>query len=167
MPAARYFIASVTVGSGGASTIDFSSIPQTYTHLAIKYSVRFNNASPYANTVLRLNGSTTSYTMTRLYGDGASASAYTNTDIFDVANGDTSTANSFNNGEFYIPNYAGSNYKSTSGDAVMETNATTAQQLLTAGLWSSTAAITSLSLSWSGGNFKQYSTATLYGIKNS
>jgi hypothetical protein len=159
-------ISAVTVGSGGAASIGFTSIPQTYTDLCVKYSVRFNNASPFANTVLRLNGSTSSYTMIRLYGDGSSASTYSNTDIFDVADGNTATANTFNSAEFYIPNYTGSNYKSTSGDAAMEQNSSTAQLLLTAGLWSNTAAITSLSLGNTGYNLVQYSTAYLYGVKN-
>jgi len=167
MPNTFTLIASSTVGSGGATDITFSSIPQTYTDLCVKYSVRFNNASPFANTVLRLNGNTSSYTMIRLYGDGSSASSYSNTDIFDVADGNTATANTFNSAEFYIPNYTGSTNKSTSGDAVMEQNSSTAQQLLTAGLWSNTAAITSLSLSNAGYNLVQYSTAYLYGIVSS
>ena len=33
-------IASVTVGSGGASSIDFTSIPSTYTDLCVKLSTR-------------------------------------------------------------------------------------------------------------------------------
>jgi hypothetical protein len=160
-------IASSTVGSGGAANITFSSIPQTYTDLLVKYSVRFDNASPFANTVLRFNGNTSSYTMIRLYGDGSGASSYSNTDIFDVADGNTATSNTFNSAEFYITNYTTSNYKSTSGDAVMEQNATAGQQLLTAGLWSNTAAITSLSLGNTGYNLLQYSAAYLYGIKNS
>ena len=33
-------IASATVGSGGASSIEFTSIPSTYTDLVIKLSMR-------------------------------------------------------------------------------------------------------------------------------
>ena len=33
-------IASVTVGSGGAASIDFTSIPSTYTDLCIKTSIK-------------------------------------------------------------------------------------------------------------------------------
>jgi hypothetical protein len=36
-----------------------------------------------------------------------------------------------------------------------------------AGLWSNTAAITSISMAPDNGNYPQYSTATLYGIKSS
>jgi hypothetical protein len=166
MPNTLIPIQTVSVGSGGASAITFTNIPQNYTDLCIKYSVRFSNASIYANTVLRFNDSTSTYTMIRLYADGSSASTYSNTDIFDVAPGANATAGTFNNAEFYITNYSSSNFKSVSGDAAMETNATTAQLLLTAGLWSTTSPITSISLGNTGYNLAQHSTATLYGVSN-
>ena len=52
-------------------------------------------------------------------------------------------------------------------DAVVENNATESFQSFTAGLWSSTDAITQITLILSGGNVVQYSSASLYGIKNS
>jgi len=68
----------------------------------------------------------------------------------------------------YIPNYAGSANKSASSDSVRENNATGSIQLrLVASLWSNAAAITSVKLVPDYGNFAIYSTATLYGIKNS
>jgi len=73
----------------------------------------------------------------------------------------------FSNGSLYIPNYTSSNYKSASSDDVTENNATTAFQYLEAWLWSNTAAITSLTLQPNLGSFPQYSSASLYGIKNS
>jgi len=75
------------------------------------------------------------------------------------------TASTFGNGQVYIPNYAGSNNKSTSADTVSEDNATLAYSALTAGLWSNTAAITSITIA-AVTNFAQYSTAYLYGISN-
>lgn len=166
MPNTLIPIQTVTVGAGGASAITFTNIPQNYTDLCIKYSVRFSNASIYANTVLRFNGSTSNYTMIRLYGDGSSASTYSNTDIFDVAPGAQATASSFNNAEFYITNYSSSNSKSVYGDAAMETNSTTAQLLLTAGKWADSSPITSISLGNTGYNLAQFSSATLYGVSN-
>jgi hypothetical protein len=76
------------------------------------------------------------------------------------------TANTFSNGEIYIPNYAGSNYKSWSSDAVTENNATSADMSLVAGLTSITAAITSITIAGAAGNLVQYSTAYLYGVSN-
>jgi len=65
-------IATVTVGSGGAASATFSSIPATYTHLQIRciakwtysgtdqsnISIAFNDGANYRYHVLRGNGST-------------------------------------------------------------------------------------------------------------
>ena len=60
------------------------------------------------------------------------------------------------------------NNKSVSIDSVTESNDTSyGYQALVAGLWSNSAAITNITLTPETGNYAQYSTATLYGIKNS
>lgn len=158
-------IQTVTVGSGGASSIDFTSIPQTYTDLVIVHSLRFNTSN--INLKIEYNGSTSSYTRRQLVGDGSAASSYSGSDGFiGYVNASTYTANAFASGSIYIPNYTSSNYKSASGDTVSENNATTGIQSMTAHLWSNTAAITSIKLSDLSGaaSFVQYSTATLYGV---
>jgi hypothetical protein len=169
-------IATVEVGSGGAATIDFTSIPQTYTDLVLKISKRDTRNTGDANPIkITFNGNTSSYTYKMLYGDGSSVSSYSESSFFTDAgwggygNQNTgNTANTFSNHEIYIPNYAGSNNKSFSVDSVHENNATNAYAQLVANLWSNTAAITSITLTPNNGfNFVQYSTATLYGIKNS
>ena len=167
MPDTFVKIASVTVGSGGASSIDFTSIPSTYTDLCLKISTRQNNINvAYAS--LRFNGSTSSYTYRSLEGSGSAAASYNGTSgAYGITNNSSLTANTFNSIDLYIPNYAGSNNKSWSSDSVTETNATTAYADLIAGLWSNTAAINQVTLYPSSGDFVQYSTATLYGIKNS
>ena len=158
-------IASVTVGAGGASSIDFTSIPATYTDLVVKVSARDTTAN--GEFYLRFNSSTTNYSDKWLYGTGSSASSTTNTkiDLFLASSG--YTANTFGSTDIYIPNYRSSNYKSTSADSVQENNATASYALLDAGLWSDTSAITSVNLIPAGGTFAQYSSATLYGIKSS
>jgi hypothetical protein len=160
-------IASVTVGSGGAANMTFSSIPSTYTDLVIKISARDTRSGFGSNTIIGFNGSTSNFTFRRLIGDGSTAESDTAFGL-GVFNGNTSTSNTFANAEVYIPNYTSSNNKSYSVDSVSENNNTTAYQQLTAGLWSQTTAITSVNLyPASGENWMQYSTATLYGIKNS
>ena len=167
MPNTFTKIASVSVGSGGASSIDFTSIPSTYTDLVLKLSGRSTANDNWAN--ISFNGSTASFSSRGLYGDGSSTGSYSRSDnVNTIANdSSTSTASTFSNGEIYIPNYAGSNNKSYSVDSVTENNATAVLTSLVAGLRSNTAAITSITLTPNGGNFAQYSTATLYGIKNS
>lgn len=166
-------IATVTVGSGGTSTITFTSIPQTYTDLVVKGSTRLSAGDAGVQLVARFNGSTSGYSRRSLEGNGASASSNSGSSEtymrFAYAEESTNTANTFNNFELYIPNYTSSNNKSTSSDNVTENNGTTAYSALHAGLWSNTSAITSISIfdiSSTQANFVQYSTATLYGIKN-
>lgn len=157
-------IATVTVGSGGVSSIDFLAIPQNYTDLVIKFSLRSNRASVVDSVLIRYNYNTSSYTGRSLVGNGASGSSDTATGL--VINGDSATASTFGNGEVYIPNYAGNTYKSRSGDGVQETNATTAYMNFSAHLWSNSSPINSITLVPENGTlFNQYSTATLYGIK--
>jgi hypothetical protein len=159
-------IQTVTVGSGGAANIEFTSIPQTYTDLKLVVSLRTNNAGAEA-VMIEFNGSSSNLSGRRLYGDGGSAASDTLTNIRFAVNTAADTASVFANGEFYIPNYTSANYKSVSVDGVNETNGTNAVQSLVAGLWSNTAAITSIKLLGNNsGSFVQYSTATLYGIAN-
>jgi hypothetical protein len=162
-------IASSTVGSGGATTIDFTSIPSTYTDLLLKVSLRGDQASNTNAYLISFNGSSTTFTNRRVYGNGASAASDSgSTNDFLVANGSSTTANTFQNGDIYIPNYAGSTNKSFSIDEVVENNATTGYNILSAGLWSTTSAINRVTLTGNGSTkFVQYSTAYLYGISNS
>lgn len=166
-------IATVTVGSGGASSMDFTSIPATYTDLVVKLSSRDNRSSATGTDVyIGFNGVTTNLSMRRLYGDASAVySDSGSTGNIGIESASTATASTFGNIEVYIPNYAGTNNKSYSADGVSENNASGAGAAfaqLTAGLWSNTAAITSIKLTpVSGNSFVQYSTATLYGIKNS
>jgi hypothetical protein len=166
-------IASSTVGAGGAASIDFSSIPNTYTDLCLEVSLRSVSAGTFSDNLIKFNTSTASFTNKYIYGNGATANpgsnAYAGSGGFiGGAPGATATSNTFSNGLIYIPNYAGSNYKPYSLDNAAETNATTAYVHLIAGLWSNTAAITQITLvTDSGANYAQYSSAYLYGIKNS
>lgn len=162
-------IDSYTVGSGGASSVTLGSggtIPNTYTDLLVKISSRFSSAINNIN--LSLNGSTSNFSRKTLDGDGSSAASYGGNDNFMVSSVSSSnTANTFGNAEVYIPNYTSSNYKSISVDGVAENNATQSYSDLNAMLWSNTAVITSITFTPSSGNFVQYSTFYLYGIKNS
>lgn len=164
-------ISSVTVGAGGAANMNFSSIPSTYTDLQLFVSARTTRASQIIDTLkVTFNGSASSYSSIIFQGNGASAGSYTGASTSfdgDNANAAGSTSNTFTNWSIYVPNYAGSTNKPISIDAVIENNATTAYDELTAGLWSNTSAITQVTLTSVFGSLVQYSTAYLYGIKNS
>lgn len=164
-------ISTVTVGSGGASSIEFVGIPQGYTDLILKVSARDARAVVASSIVLQINGSTASSgTYRRIYGDGTSA--FSDSDVSQTvvqsghSDGNSATANTFGNVEIYIPNYAGSANKSFSSDGVAETNGTTTYMSMVAGLWANTSPITSIAVKPATAvNFLQYSTATLYGIR--
>lgn len=163
-------IASSTVGAGGASSIDFSSIPSTFKDLVLKISARCNNSSLLTIVNMTFNGSTSGYSSRYIEGTGSGAASglgSTSANSLVGAVGANATANTFSNVEVYIPNYAGSNNKSASSEQVLETNAVTQYMEVYAYLWSNTAAINQITLTpASSATFNQYSTAYLYGVKN-
>jgi hypothetical protein len=162
---------TVTVGSGGASSIDFASIPSTYTDLVLKVSARSARTGyPVDDIQLQFNGSTTSFTartLRVLADNSVTSSSETNIGGF-ISDADQ-TASTFASTEFYIPNYtASAAYKSVSLESVSENNASAnTNKNMSAGLWSNNSAITSIKLILSVSTFVQYSTASLYGIKSS
>jgi hypothetical protein len=166
MPLQLYKIGSVEVGSAGASNIDFTSIPQGYSDLKLVVSTRGTSGTSVGGHVfyIRPNNSSANGSIRYLVGNGVTASSGTDTSIQGAGNASDWTANTFGSCDIYIPNYASANNKSISVDAVGENNGTDTRIILYAGLWSNTAAITSLSLVPYAGTFVQYTTATLYGI---
>ena len=166
MPVTYKLISTVTVGSGGAATIDFTNIPAIYDDLIVKASTRMETGASEIR--VRFNGSAVNYSTRYLQGSGSSASSGTAGTIWIYVNEDnyaTYTANTFANTEIYIPNYVGNTNKSMSSDSVVENNATAAYSQLTAGLWSDTSAINQVTLHHVSGDYDQYSSASLYGIK--
>jgi hypothetical protein len=165
-------ISTVTVGSGGASTIEFNNITQNYTDLVLLTSLRSTDTSSnWGAATLRFNGdSGNNYYHKELYGTGSAAGSGEGSAATSMGavrpNSNGTTANTFSNASFYIPNYTSSNQKSTSEDSVTENNATAALSPMVAGRWTGTSAITSIVLTPSGGfSWMQYSSATLYGIR--
>ena len=157
------------------NSIVFNNIPQVYTDLKVVVSVRTADSSDNVGLRMRFNSdSGTNYNWTRIYGiptsvisqRGSTVGApYTSFALVGNVNAATSTANTFGSGDVYIPNYTGSNFKSVVSDFVTENNATSAFAGLTASLWLSTAAISTITITPdSGNNFVQHSSFSLYGI---
>jgi hypothetical protein len=166
------FLASSTVGSGGASTITFNNIPQNYTDLILKFSIRTGRTGATEDALrIVFNGvGGTAYTTRILYGSGTGiASTVYSSQAYSVnfsVNDNSSTSSVFGNGELYLPNYTVSSNKSFFLDAVMENNGTAATHGLNTGLLLNTTAVSQITLTAnSGSNFLQYSTAYLYGIR--
>jgi hypothetical protein len=163
-------VSTVTVGAGGASSIEFTSIPQTGTDLLCQISVRGADSAAVRGVRRQFNSDTgTNYAYINLSGDGGTASSGSaGGATFEIplhfAPAGTSTSNTFGNAQMYVANYTSSSAKSVSGDGVGENNATTAYQHITAGRWTGTAGITSVKIYLSQGNMVQHSTASLYTI---
>ena len=167
---------TVTVGSGGASNIEFTSIPATYTDLMILTSLRSSRtpSTDGAHFTFTINNNTgNNYSFTHIRGTGSAVSGYseslqTSINLYSQADSSADTANTFSNNSIYIPNYGSSTNKAISIDSVYENNATAAGIHLVAGLLVITSAITSIKLAEAtGNNWVQYTSASLYGIKKS
>ena len=156
-------IATTTLGSAQA-TVTFSSIPSTYTDLVLvtNYGASIAGMSPF----IRFNSDTsTNYSDTVLYGTGSAAGSARDTSATRIFIGQYQVGSSATTGNNMtitnVQNYANTTtYKtalSRSGAAEKETNAIV-------GLWRNTAAITTIDIVTTSGNFNSGSTFVLYGI---
>jgi hypothetical protein len=173
-----YVLISSYNATGSVASIEFTSIPATYTDLMLVCSLRSDrNVGGVTSIFIKVNDLNTSiYNTIQLEGDGATASTDIATSVaptsganvgYGYASQATNTANTFGNTSFYFPNYAGSTNKSLSADSVSENNATTAYAALRAGLIATTNAITKIELIPTATfNWVQYSSASLYGISS-
>jgi hypothetical protein len=160
--------------AGAQASYTFTSIPNTYTDLLIKWSARDDQANIIQTVRCKFNNSSVSeYSWNYLYNSagsvgGSSSGGTSGNHQFPYgSNGTSSTSSTFTNYEVYIPNYAGSYQKGFSTDGVAENNSSSGYGLLEASLWANTSAITEILLYPNTGNFVQYSSFYLYGIKNS
>jgi hypothetical protein len=165
-------ISTITVGSGGASNITFSSIPSTYTHLQIRSIARGTVAQGEMQTFYRFNsdsGSNYAFHLLRGNGSGvfsdggASASQTSAATRYSAAN---AASGIFGVGITDILDYANtSKNKTVRNLGGVDANGS-GQVYFTSGLWMNTSAITSITIGINdGGSFAEYSQFALYGIK--
>jgi hypothetical protein len=173
-------IATVTLGTS-ASTISFTSIPSTYTHLQLRGSiqsnrssynvdnatVRFNSDSGANYSRHNVNASASTTTAPEAYGTGGATFGGPIPVVTGVA------TNVFNGFVLDILDYANTNkYKTMRILAGYDVNGTGGTGSfggtvgLYSGAWQNTNAVTSITFApVDGTNFTQYSTIALYGIK--
>ena len=166
-------ISTVTVGSGGSADITFSSIPSTYKHLQIRGIARSTAAQNFAGFRMQIgNGSVdtgANYSEHLLSGNGSSTSSSAQTNQSNMFIGVTSagndTSNSFAGLVFDLLDYADTNkYKTTRSIGAIDLNGSGIIEYHS-NSWRSTSAVNTIKLYLSGGNFAQYSSLALYGIK--
>ena len=150
-------IATTTVGAGGASTVTFSSIPSTYTHLQVRGFL--GGAGGELNAYLNSDTTNANYYRHLLYGDGTSAA---------VAAANNPAMGSFTNTGAFVEDYL--DYTSTNKNKVSRTlwgyDANGSGYIgLYSYVWLNTSAITTITYQRTTGNIPQYSSFALYGIK--
>ena len=171
LPGSYESIATTAVGSGGQTTITFSSIPSTYKHLQLRFIAKSNYAANIYSAGIRYNSDTgTNYTLHTLYGSGTTVSAtgYTGQNYdYNSSTMGTTTANAFAANIVDILDYADTTkYKTIRTLNGGDVNGSGGSVALVSVLWQSTSAINSISITTAGyGDFLQYSHFALYGIK--
>jgi hypothetical protein len=172
-------ISTVTVGAGGASSIDITNIPQTYTHLQLRFFARTNRSTYNVDEVyIYANADTTltnyaghylwpnnnNFPGTVVSGGGAN---FPTPYIVGANNGNAP----FGGWVVDILDYTNTNkFKTIKGLGGADSNGDVAtfccMPELCSSLWKNTNAITSLRINMGfGTSFNQYSSFALYGIK--
>jgi hypothetical protein len=168
IPGSYESIATVTVGAGGSSSITFSSIPSTYTHLQIRAYWGFTDTGNNTWLNTRFNSdSGTNYAYHALRGNGSTLSASTqsasNTRL-SLGADDNGSATVWAASVADILDYSNtSKYKTTRALAGQDRNGAGAVNFWS-GLWMSTAAITSINIYSDASTFRQNSVFALYGV---
>jgi hypothetical protein len=175
-PANFISIATTTVGAGGASSITFSSIPSTYSHLQIRFLARTDRAVNDGDYLLmRFNGISSAasyYAQHYIRGNGtavlAAADGTATASYIERVPALNTTASVFGAGIIDILDYTNTSknkvWRSLAGyDGNGDANANIR---LASGMLLSTPAISSITLtSGTSSNFVQYSHFALYGVK--
>jgi hypothetical protein len=161
-------IATQAVGSGGASSITFSSIPSTYKHLQIRNVSRQVTGSGPSDTFVtaRFNGDTAGNYMSHYFlGDGSSAGAgatsVSSTNCWFGVNA-TGNAGTMQANIIDILDYANTSKHKTIRVLSGSDRNGSGVIVLQSALWMNTAAMSSIVIT---GTFTEYSHFALYGIK--
>jgi len=163
-------LATVTVPAGGVASINFAGIPTGYKHLQIRSIARSTAAAGPRALYLRFNSDTGSnYAYHRLSGDGsaASAGALTSQTYISVLDNPAAnqTASVFSSLLLDVLDYSNT-AKNKTARFLNGYDANGSGFIgLQSGLWMNTSAITSLTFTLEAGNFAEYSSFALYGVK--
>jgi len=167
-------IATVTVGSGGSATVEFTSIPSTYSHLQVRFIGRSNyNTTGQDNLVMKINSdSGSNYAEHYLSGNGSSPDAGSQSSINtlpfrECLVRDGNSASIFSTGIIDFLDYKSTNKNKTVRALFGNDRNGAGYVALGSGLYFATpAAITTITFTVeSSRSFVQYSQFALYGIK--
>ena len=173
IPAGSFESIQTASGTGSSGSITFSSIPQTYKHLQLRFLSRTTqNAPGYSETdvKLQLNGDTgANYSHHRIMGTGSytvtAAGVPSTNQIIVWSTIASGVSNVYTSGVIDFLDYTStSKYKTVRALHGQDFNGG-GNVLLVSGLWMNTAAISSLSMTLYSDSFTTASNFALYGIK--
>jgi hypothetical protein len=176
-----FSIATETIGGSSSSTVTFSNVPSTYTHLQIRM-ISTGTRADYAigEINIQFNGDTgNNYAYHDFYGDGAAGTLYTSYGTTQSSirqapgtfGGTTGGNTRFGSAIIDIFDYSDSNkYTTVRGLSALDLNGTInglgGRVGFASGSWRNTSTVTSITITASGASpFLQYSKFALYGIK--
>jgi len=174
-----YKLITDTILNTTQTGVTFSNIPQTYSDLNLRMSIRTNASTDFSAIFIIVNNDTTNtfpnqegttWLQART-GFGVTSSGYAAIGGWDPStsvNAANSTANVFSNGEIYFTKYSSVNRKHAMMQIGMEIDASANgySKIWAYSNWK-TAAITELRVQTQAGSFVAGTSFSLYGIKNS
>jgi hypothetical protein len=168
---AMFPLGMVYVGSSGAATISFTGIPATYKHLQIRIFGRTTSSVVPDAITLQYNGDTgANYTYHSILGNGTTTVAFgaasQNSNYLDKLAGASTSSGVFGSIIGDVFDYSSTTkYKTVRSLGGLDNNGSGVIHL-SSGLWLNTNAVTSLVMTPAqGGNFAQFTSIALYGIK--
>lgn len=167
--AGSYELISTTVLGSSQASVDFdvSTFASTYKHLQIRFAVRGARASGSEDLRMRFNGSTSTYSVHYLYGQGSTV--YSASDPFGsmylgTHPASTDTANVFGVGVVDILDP----FSSTKNKTIRALNGRTSTSntvMLVSGAYLSTTVVSAISLYGQNANLATGTRISLYGIR--
>jgi hypothetical protein len=163
-----YELIATAFGTGSSGVIDFTSIPQEYKHLQIRYAAKNSSTATQMN--ITMNGVTSGvYMRHSLRGNGsnvasnASSTSQTAIQLIEsMAN--STTANAVCAGVIDVLDYTNTS-KNTTIRAFYGMRDDLTRIYLSSGLYNETTAVSSVTLTASANNFASLSRFSLYGIR--
>ena len=164
-------LATITVPSGGTTSVSFSGIPQGYKHLQIRASVR-NTSGTYNDIRIGFNGdSGTSYSWHRIISTGSGAptaggGASTTLSTVGLYTGPSAgDSNAFAANIIDIFDYNSSIKNKTIKSLVGSDGNNGGYIIFYSGAWYNLNPVNSINFTPLSGSFAQHSTFALYGVK--
>lgn len=163
-----YELISTQIPSSSTVNVTFSSIPSDYKHLQLRLSLRSSSGNSVVTAGIRLNSATTNYYSHRLRTDGGSVYSESSEDSYVRFQASGSPFGGMWSGHIVdLLDYASTDKTKTVSilGGIAQGNGQSAAGLYS-GVWNSTAALTSITITEPTGNsWLGNSRFSLYGIK--